>query len=385
MRPARSAWFGLRFRPTPRPGRNFGIKCFWPKAREATAQAAREAPQSQIPPDQIPPGWNPDTTKFYPELTLRNGESVKNLHLQPKGNSYFQAKSGPDSLSLGILQLPGPVAAEMGGTPHIIQAFGMVANTYTRLRRWEGVGEENRKGEMKKIWAAETSQKRQVAIVETKGGFFYGHLDTADPLDETELNWVQATQSQKDKFSLRKIKTENAGDKKKLLSLLDNSAAKSLAFPLVTPDRARISPSHLKRFLDGGMPALLVELAEPPGDGIEIPPPVESTGAGAGLEIQKVTDSISIFPETWDASVFRFRVATEQRVREVESKRVGGRTQTIEKPWKKRQTSEFVEVPADLDGGLRLTDGKAILELIPDRLGKLEVHTWEVVPNGLAR
>lgn len=468
---------------------------FLEKIREIQRNKASEAGADQPEnPALPPPGWDISQTRLYPNLITRAGVSLGSVHLRALGNGYFEAWDGTAVQKFTRNDLPGPAQAELGAPVECIQAYGLVANGYTRLRswaeqaggdyqsmakeplpgpvfaslrpgyivldmRWKATNElagvellkpflkhrfatidatsftsmdshatwwnikgvtpalkeempaahefsevppsetmilkdpfndteiilANRKREMKRIWAARTGQERKVAIVETEGGYFYGYLGAVEPLNETELNWTQATQEKSGKFELKKVGNEQIPGSKKLFSLLDNTARRSLANPFVTLERARVAPAHLGRILEGGLPALLAEISVPLGDGIEEPKNLEPADSTAGLEIQKITDSIVVYPETWNAALFRFRLGTEQRVREVDHRISGGRVTTVAKAWKKRQIDEHVELSADLDGGVRFTDGRKIFEVLPDRFGKLEMNTWEIIPNNLRR
>ena len=135
------------------------------------------------------------------------------------------------------------------------------------------------------------------------------------------------------------------------------------------------------------MTALLAELMIPAeGDGIESPPKSEiETESGRGIIIERITDESSVMNDTWNPSAFRFQVMTKQRVRETETKTVGGRSSTESKHWKNQKQVQPVEISPDLDGGIRFTNGQKIIELVPDKFGKLTLVEWTVEQNKLKK
>lgn len=122
------------------------------------------------------------------------------------------------------------------------------------------------------------------------------------------------------------------------------------------------------------------------GDGIESPPKSEiETESGPGIIIERITDEISVMNDTWNPSAFRFQVITKQRVRETDIKTVSGRRSTESKRWKNQKQLQPVEISPDLDGGIRFTTGQKIIELIPDKFGKLTLVEWTVEQNRIKK
>jgi len=244
----------------------------------------------------------------------------------------------------------------------------------------------NRRSEMKKAWVAPSHKKLPFAIVETEGGYFLGYLSTADPLAQSDLTWEAAIRKNGTNWKLQKGNVKRLEGKNKILSLFDSNSSKDFANPLATLDQARVLGSHLARLLEGGMTALMAELSTPDGDGIESPPTATvEAETGPGFSIERVTDEISVMTDTWNPSTFRFQVVARQRVRESEIKVVSGSATIISKPWRHKDRIQPVEIPPDLDGGIRFTNGKKLIELIPDRFGKLTLIEWLLEENRLKK
>lgn len=244
----------------------------------------------------------------------------------------------------------------------------------------------NRNREMKRVWTSQTRNGLPLALVETSGGYFYGYLREVEPLDDSEINWTLATQEKNGKFRLVKKNTYQLDlGKKSLFTLLDTTRRNALKAPLATLDRSRISARHLSRLLDGGMPALLSELTIPQSDGIEMIPETDTAPPTASFSAERVVEKIIVYPETCNPAEYRFRISTQQREREVSISYKSGLATTSETSWKKKVLDEYVQLPPDLDGGIRLTDGEKIYELTPNRFGKLEVVEWEVEPSPLQK
>jgi len=245
----------------------------------------------------------------------------------------------------------------------------------------------NRRGEMVCSWVAPSKRKLPLAIVKTAGGYFFGYLSTADPLSTSDLTWEAATRKTDTNWKLVKGNVERLDKPKNILTLVDNKASKILAAPFQTLDRARVLGPHLERLLEGGMTALLAELMIPAeGDGIESPPKSEiETESGPGIIIERITDEVSVMNDTRNPSAFRFQVMTKQRVRETDIKTVSGRSSTDSKHWRNQKQVQPVEISPDLDGGIRFTNGQKIIELVPDKLGRLTLVEWTVEQNKLKK
>ena len=104
----------------------------------------------------------------------------------------------------------------------------------------------------------------------------------------------------------------------------------------------------------------------------------------AALDKVIITDQIEARLKDVVPHAYIFDLETKQRVIEVRKVNSGWRQEMQESRPQRRKKNDVVEVSPDLDGCLRLTDGKRVYELKPF-LGGTELLIWEAERNSLKR
>lgn len=243
----------------------------------------------------------------------------------------------------------------------------------------------NTTGEMKRVWVDRQAGKRgALALVETGNGLFFGYYFEHAALEQSELTWADAVRENSSRFTLRKVSSQNIKPGESFLKLFDASARRVLGADFKEIGQLKLGGQHFRALLQRGVEAAVQDRVLPKGDGVQFPDGgIESTTSPA-LDIVIVTDQVDAKLRDVLPHAYVFDIESKQRVIEVSKENSGGQTVFRESRPQRRKQNEVAEVPPDLDGGLRLTDGRRIYELKPV-LGGTELVVWEAGRNGLKR
>lgn len=250
----------------------------------------------------------------------------------------------------------------------------------------------NQRGEMKKAWLAVGDPKfGPTAIVQTDLGFFLGCMDIDNPLAADQFTWLQATSSTTTPFILKKGQSRRIQKPEKLFALLDRNSQSRGSTAQDLLQRAIVRGQDLGVLLTRGLEAMADGLGAPVGDGVEPVGDADTGGGGStasgagGSFTERKIERVTLVIESWNAASMKFKLDIQQERREIEYSYKKG-VQTIDStPWKPERIMDFVEIPTDPDGGLRLWNGQKIIDLSPDSFGSLNFTEWAAVQQALRR
>jgi hypothetical protein len=243
----------------------------------------------------------------------------------------------------------------------------------------------NTTGEMKRLWVAHQKDNHgALALVETGNGLFFGYYHEHAALEASELTWSDAIREKSGRFSLTKVSVEKIKPGESFLRLFDASARKVLGADFKEVGQLKLGGQHFQALLQRGVEAAVQDRVLPQGDGVWFPESGIESVSSAALDKVVVTDQVDAKLKDVLPHAYIFDVEAKQRVIEIRKENSGGRTTLQESRPQRRRQNEVVEVPPDLDGGLRLTDGQRVYELKP-ALGGTELVVWEAERNKLKR
>lgn len=243
----------------------------------------------------------------------------------------------------------------------------------------------NTAGEILNLWVDEkANQNGLLALVETGNGLFLGYYQEHAALEESELTWEDAVSDKTNRFQLRKVRSEKVRLGEVLLKLFDASARRILGAEFKEVGQLKLSARHYRAILERGVEAAVQDRLLPKGDGVQFPESGIETTISPSFERVIITDQILAKLKDVLPHAYVFDVESRKRVIEVRKRELGGRVSLQESNPKRQKQTEVIDVSPDLDGGLRLTDGKVIYELKPV-LGGTELVVWEAEPNKLKR
>jgi hypothetical protein len=243
----------------------------------------------------------------------------------------------------------------------------------------------NTAGEMKRLWVAHHKDKYgALALVETGNGLFFGYYHEHAALEASELTWSDAVREKSGRFSLTKVRAEKIQPGDSLLRLFDASARKVLGAEFKEVGQLKLGGQHFQAMLQRGLEAAVQDRVLPQGDGVRFPESGLESVSSPALDKVVITDQVDAKLKDVLPHAYIFDVESKQRVIEIRKENSGGRTIFRESRPQRRKQNEVVEVPPDLDGGLRLTDGKRVYELKPALRGT-ELVVWEAERNKLNR
>jgi hypothetical protein len=243
----------------------------------------------------------------------------------------------------------------------------------------------NTTGEMKRLWIDESSDaKKSLALVETGNGLFYGYYDEHAALAESDLTWIDATRDKSARFTLVKKKSTKLKSGDGLFKLFDASTHRVLGADFKELSQLKISSRHFRAMLERGVEAATQDRIIPTGDGVIFPDLGVETASTSALDKVIITDQIEARLKDVVPHAYIFDLETKQRVIEVRKVNSGWGQEMQESRPQRRKKNDVVEVSPDLDGCLRLTDGKRVYELKPF-LGGTELLIWEAERNSLKR
>jgi hypothetical protein len=243
----------------------------------------------------------------------------------------------------------------------------------------------NSAGEVKRLWVDAGSDKNgHLALVETGNGLFYGYYREHAALENSELTWADATRQNSGRFALAKINTEKVQPGGRVLKLFNASAKKVLGSEFKELRQLKLGGQHFKALLEKGIEAAVQDRVLPKGDGVQFPEGGVETESSLALDKVVITDQVDAKLKDVLPHAYVFDVESKQRVIEIRKENSGSGTKFQESRPQRRKQNEVVEVPPDLDGGLRLTDAKRVYELKP-AFGGTELVVWEAERNKLKR
>lgn len=243
----------------------------------------------------------------------------------------------------------------------------------------------NTTGEMKRLWVAHQKDAYgALAVVETGNGLFFGYYHEHAALEASELTWSDAIREKSGRFSLTKVSAEKIKPGESLLRLFDASDRQVLGAEFKEVRQLKLGGQHFQALLQRGVEAAVQDRVLPQGDGVQFPESGIESVSSPALDKVVITDQVDAKLKDVLPHAYIFDVEAKQRVIEVRKEDSGGRTTFQESRPQRRKQNEVVEVPSDLDGGLRLTDGKRVYELKP-ALGGTELVVWETERNKLRR
>jgi hypothetical protein len=243
----------------------------------------------------------------------------------------------------------------------------------------------NAAGEMRQLWVSQHKDKYgALALIETGNGLFFGYYHEHAALEASKLTWSDAVRDQSGRFFLNKVSTERIKPGDSFLRLFDASARKVLGAEFKEVGQLKLSGKHYQALLHRGVEAAVQDRLLPRGDGVNFPESGFESTFSPAVDKVVITDQVDAKLKDVLPHVYVFEVESKQRVIEVRKENSGGRTTFQESKPQRRTQSEIVEVSLDLDGGLRLTDGKRVYELKPS-LGGTDLVVWEVERNRLKR
>lgn len=243
----------------------------------------------------------------------------------------------------------------------------------------------NTAGEILNLWVdGRTDKNGLLALVETDNGLFLGYYQEYAALEGGELTWEDAVSDKTKRFQLRRVSSQKIRQGERLLKLFDASARRILGAEFKEVGQLKLNARHYHAILERGVEAAVQDRVLPKGDGVQFPELGVATTTSPSFEKVVITDQVvaklkDVLPQT-----YVFDVESQQRVIEIRKRETGGRVSLQESNPKRQKQNEVVDVSPDLDGGLRLTDGKVVYELKPV-LGGTELVIWEAEPNKLRR
>jgi hypothetical protein len=199
-----------------------------------------------------------------------------------------------------------------------------------------------------------------------------------------ELTWEDAIRDKTKRFQLRRMSAQKIRQGERLLKLFDASARRILGAEFKEVGQLKLSARHYHAILERGVEAAVQDRVLPKGDGVQFPELGVAATTSPSFEKVVITDQVvaklkDVLPQT-----YVFDVESQQRVIEIRKREAGGFVSLQESNPKRQKQNEVIDVSPDLDGGLRLTDGKVIYELKPVLWGT-ELVVWEAEPNKLKR
>lgn len=243
----------------------------------------------------------------------------------------------------------------------------------------------NTAGEILNLWVdGKADQNGLLALVETGNGLFLGYYQEHAALGGGELTWEDAVTDKTRRFQLRKVSSQKIRQGERLLKLFDASARRILGAEFKEVGQLKLSARHYHAILERGVEAAVQDRVLPKGDGVQFPDSGVATMTSPSFEKVVITDQILAKLKDVLPQAYVFDVESQQRVIEIRKREVAGRVSLQESNPKRQKQNEVVDVSPDLDGGLRLTDGKVVYELKPV-LGGTELVVWEAEPNKLRR
>ena len=245
----------------------------------------------------------------------------------------------------------------------------------------------NTTGEMKRLWTESGPEggEKQLAVVETGNGYFFGYYKVHSALSDAEITWADALKDKNGRFELvakNPPKRLSVGDR--LLTLFDASARSILGADFKELGQLKLGPQHINSILLRGIEASVQDRLLPQGDGVRFPQDAVDTVSSPALDKVVIVDQISAKLKDMLPHAYIFSVEIKERVIEIRKRNNAGRVKFEESAPLRRTRTEIVEIPPDLDGGLRLTDGKVVYELRPGFSGA-ELVVWDARPNGLKK
>jgi hypothetical protein len=169
-----------------------------------------------------------------------------------------------------------------------------------------------------------------------------------------------------------------------LIKLFDASSPKVLGADFKEFGQLKLGGEHFRAILERGIEAAVQDRIMPKGDGVSFPDAGVESAFSSALDIVVITDQVEAKLKDALPHAYIFNVESRQRVIELRKDNSQGRTKIRESRPQRRIQSEVVEIPPDLDGGLRFTDGKRVYELVPV-LGGTDLIIWEAEQNKLRR
>jgi hypothetical protein len=243
----------------------------------------------------------------------------------------------------------------------------------------------NTGGEILNLWVdGRSDENGLLALVETSNGLFLGYYQEHAALGGGELTWEDAIRDKTKRFQLRRMSSQKIRQGERLLKLFDASARRILGAEFKEVGQLKLSARHYHAILERGVEAAVQDRVLPKGDGVQFPELGVAATTSPSFEKVVITDQVvaklkDVLPQT-----YVFDVESQQRVIEIRKREAGGRVSLQESNPKRQKQNEVIDISPDLDGGLRLTDGKVIYELKPV-LGGTELVVWEAEPNKLKR
>lgn len=241
----------------------------------------------------------------------------------------------------------------------------------------------NTAGEILNLWVdGRTDKNGLLALVETGNGLFLGYYHEHAALGGDELTWEYAVSEKTKRFQLRRVSSQKIRPGERLLKLYNASARRILGAEFKEVGQLKLNTRHYHAILERGVEAAVQDRVMPKGDGVQFPELGVATTTSPSFEKVVITDEVvaklkDVLPQT-----YVFDVVSQQRVIEIRKRNTGGRVSLQESNPKRQMQNEVVDVSPDLDGGLRLTDGKVIYEVKP-ALGGTELVVWEAERNRL--
>lgn len=243
----------------------------------------------------------------------------------------------------------------------------------------------NTTGEMERVWVdRQTGKSGPLALVETGNGLFFGYYREHAALGQSRLTWIDAIREDSGVFSLHKISSHRIEPGESFIKLFDASAKRVLGAEFKEIGQLKLAGQHFLALLQRGVEAAVQDRLLPKGDGVQFPDFGLESSTSPTLDIVTITDAVDAKLKDVLPHAYIFDVESKQRVIEVHKENSGGRTTFRESRPQRRKQNEVVEIPPDLDGGLRLTDGQRVYELKPS-LGGTELIVWETKRNQLKR
>lgn len=244
----------------------------------------------------------------------------------------------------------------------------------------------NTAGEILNLWVdGKTDQNGLLALAETGNGLFLGYYQEHAALGGGEITWEDAVSDKTKRFQLRRVRLpRKIRQGERLLRLFDASARRILGAEFKEVGQLKLGGQHFQALLQRGVEAAVQDRVLPQGDGVRFPESGIESVASAALDKVVITDQVDAKLKDVLPHAYIFDIESMQRVIEIRKENSGGRTTLQESRPQRRKQNEVVEVPPDLDGGLRLTDGQHIYELKP-ALGGTELVVWETERNQFRR
>lgn len=222
----------------------------------------------------------------------------------------------------------------------------------------------NTTGEMKQVWVeSRKGNFGALALVETGNGLFFGYYREHAALEDSKYAWSDAIREKSGRFHLTKVNSRSIKLGERFLQLFDATARRILGAEFKEVGQLKLGGQHFLTLLQRGLEAAVQDRLLPKGDGVEFPESGVDSTSSPTLDKVVITDEVNVKLKDVLPNAYIFDVESKQRVIEIRKETVGGRITNHESRPVRRKQTEVVEVPPDLDGGLRLTDGECIYEL----------------------